>query len=313
VLRRAREVTFRPVWTEGDPTESLVRGALIGAGVALALVVLDRLLTGQVTGDPRIGIIISERTLPRILGAILLTCVAAPWVEELLFRGLALESLKPWGTPAAIFGSACLFSLWHTDVVLAGWQFHLIPFLYYVGMGSTFGRLYVKRGLKSSIAAHTAFNGMLIVVSLTLMTGPSHVVSGVGVSARVPATWSVVNPAKIPSPGAYDLAVNGPSGSGLLVTHQPLPPGAHLSVEQLAANAAQGMALMGVTVEPGTTRTAELPMGHVVRLSAMAKGHHAEVVLLLKEDKLWATVLVAAGSHRAEKDFEGILTHLQVP
>jgi membrane protease YdiL (CAAX protease family) len=310
VLRRAQSVTFRPIWTVGDSTEGLIRGVLIGAGVALGLVLLGRLATGQITGDPRIGAIISERTLPRIVGAILIACVCAPWVEELLFRGLALESLRPWGTKAAVFGSASLFALWHTDVVLAGWQFHLAPFLYYVAMGSAFGTLYLKRGLQASIGAHTAFNGMLIVVALTAMTGPSHLVSNGTVTATVPASWQL---APAGQAVGYDMAVSGPSGSGLLVMHRAMPPGAQLDPDTQAAEVSQRLGAVGITVDPTSTRTADFPMGHVLRMSAMSKGHAAEIVLVQRGGTLWQTVLVAAGSHRAEKDFEGILQHLQLP
>lgn len=48
-------------------------------------------------------------SLPLFLGAVLI----APVTEELLFRGLVLKLLKPYGEGVAIFLSACLFALAH--------------------------------------------------------------------------------------------------------------------------------------------------------------------------------------------------------
>ncbi|HZQ26777.1 MAG TPA: hypothetical protein VFA94_03660, partial [Acidimicrobiales bacterium] len=91
------------------------------------------------------------------------------------------------------------------------------------------------------------------------------------------------------------------------------PAGAQLDPDTQAAEVGQRLATAGITVQPGSTRTADYPMGHVLRISAKAKGHAAEIVMVQRGNTLWQTVLVAAGSGRAEKDFEGILQHLQLP
>ena len=50
-----------------------------------------------------------------------------PFAEEILFRGLVLRSLKPYGKQMAIFVSALLFALYHGNVVQ-------IPYAFLVGL-----------------------------------------------------------------------------------------------------------------------------------------------------------------------------------
>lgn len=54
-------------------------------------------------------------------------CLAAPVVEELIFRGLLLRLLEPWGKRFAIVASALLFGLFHGNLVQ-------IPYAFLVGL-----------------------------------------------------------------------------------------------------------------------------------------------------------------------------------
>jgi membrane protease YdiL (CAAX protease family) len=54
-------------------------------------------------------------------------CFLGPIAEELLFRGIVLRTLRPWGKQAAILISALVFGLFHGNVVQ-------IPFAFAVGV-----------------------------------------------------------------------------------------------------------------------------------------------------------------------------------
>jgi membrane protease YdiL (CAAX protease family) len=320
VVYQGRRISFRPVWTEGDPTDSLLRGLLYGGGLAAGLMLLGRLLAGHVVTDDGISVILSERTIARTLLAILLVCVAAPWVEELLFRGLLAESMRSRGLKAAARNSGILFALWHPQAVFPILNGLLgdgppvwVPFIYYVSMGAMFARLYFKRGLKSSIAAHTAFNGVIIFVALAVVGGPTHIIEHNGVKALVPATWRMADSADLP-PG-LDLAIEGPSGSGMVMMHFPN----HQRTVDVAAleatvvGQADQLRLLGIELEPGSAQRADFPMGMALRLLARADGHSAEIVLVPGTDVVWEIVLLSGGSKRAKADFQDILEHMQLP
>jgi membrane protease YdiL (CAAX protease family) len=319
VVARAQKVAFRPVWTEGDPTDSLLHGLLLGGGVGFGLLVLTNLASGRLTADPGITQLVSERTPVRILAAVLLACVAAPWVEELLFRGLLAESQRPKGVKAAALGSAVLFAAWHPqalypllDSIFSGFK-HMTwaPFLYYIGMGTVFARLYFKRGLKSSIAAHTAFNGIIVLAAIVSVSGASHLVAARGVEATVPGTWRL-NTEPLPNPG-IDMVVDGPSGAQMVVLHLDIPPGVTVTADTAAEKLAAGLDLPGVEVQPGTTRRVDYPMGQAVRLSAKAQGHAAEIIMVPKGGVVWEVLLATGGSKRASQEFDQIIQKVRLP
>jgi membrane protease YdiL (CAAX protease family) len=319
VFQRVQKVSFRPVWTEGDAAESLMMGLLVGGGLATGLLILSRLATGHVVTDGGIELIVSERTVARIGAAFLLACMAAPWVEELLFRGLVTESLRPWGLKAAATASGAMFAIWHPQALFplldalfgGGESGSWFPFFYYLAMGALFSRLYMRRGLKCSIAAHTAFNGIIVLTAVVMQVAPGHVIAANGVTARVPASWHMASdPALV---ARLDMVVEGPSGSGMLVSHITLPPGGAITADRAAAILASGADTGGVVVDPGGSRRVDYPMGQALRVSATAEGHHAEIVVIPRDGVLWQVILMSGGSSRAEADFDAILEHMQLP
>src|SRR5436305_1518197 len=119
---------------------------------------------------------VSEGSLVRVLLAFGVIAVAAPVVEELLFRGVVLESLRRRGAFFAVFVSSVLFAL-----------AHLGGLVYYTGCGVVLGVLYWRRGLWASISAHAAFNGSLVLLAVLVALGPSHLLSANGVSVQAPS------------------------------------------------------------------------------------------------------------------------------
>ena len=82
----------------------------------------------------------------------LYACILGPISEELLFRGLVLRTVRPWGKQTAIFVSALVFSLFHGNVAQ-------IPFAFAVGM--VLGYVTVEYSITWAIVLHI-INNMVI-------------------------------------------------------------------------------------------------------------------------------------------------------
>lgn len=83
----------------------------------------------------------------------LYACILGPIAEELLFRGIVLRTLRPWGKQAAILISALVFGLYHGNVAQ-------IPFAFAVGV--VLGYVAVEFSITWAIVLHI-INNMIIV------------------------------------------------------------------------------------------------------------------------------------------------------
>ena len=84
----------------------------------------------------------------------------APFSEEILFRGLVLRSLQPYGKRFAIFGSALLFGLFHGNLLQTPYAFL---------MGLVLGYMAVEYSILWSMALHL-FNNLVLADLLTRLT-----------------------------------------------------------------------------------------------------------------------------------------------
>ena len=90
-----------------------VYGAAVGTAYLMNLLTLSLLeLVGALRGRPVENPVNSLMDYPPAL-ALLLSCVVAPVVEELLFRRLLLDRLRPYGGRFAVLASALCFALFH--------------------------------------------------------------------------------------------------------------------------------------------------------------------------------------------------------
>jgi hypothetical protein len=228
--------------------------------------------------------------------------VCAPFIEELLFRGLLAESLRPRGRGAAIWLSALAFALWH-----------LRPdaLRYYLLMGALLGLLYWKRGLVCSMAAHATFNGTLVLVAALSLSGPAHSVSGAGVTFTVPGSWRQVSSSSTGPTDTSDVDVRSPSGAQVFV--QRLAPSGGLDASQLTArfNASPVIA-PGVTIKGGTVRPVQYPAGGGAAADVDDNGHDAEAVVISAQQGTVVLELVTNGNAKARTQFESMLQSLQV-
>lgn len=82
----------------------------------------------------------------------LYVCLAAPIFEEVLFRGVVLRHLEPYGKKFAILGSAFLFGIFHGNVVQS-------PYAFVVGL--VFGYVAVEYSMVWAMVLHMINNLLL--------------------------------------------------------------------------------------------------------------------------------------------------------
>lgn len=91
----------------------------------------------------------------------LFAVILGPLVEEVMFRGLILRRLLPFGEGFAILASALLFGLFHGN---------LSQFIYAFLLGTLFGFLHCRTGkLWHTILLHAAVNFMGSILPLTVL------------------------------------------------------------------------------------------------------------------------------------------------
>lgn len=294
--------TLRPRWLDGNRQTAPVLGIEIGLLAAATLIALLWAVTGEPVIDPAAHALVSEGSVARTAIAFLLIAGVAPFVEEVLFRGVVAESLRRHGGAIAIGVSSFLFAL-----------AHLRSLAYYTAAGVVLAVLYRRRGLWASIAAHATFNGCLVVLAVVVALGPSKTFVGDGVSLRAPAGWHV--PADGDRPQGAVLALRGPSGATLLVGRNEVSGPVIPSAEEVAGGLNAGVVPMppGWAVEPGSARVAEYPAGRGVEVRVKVDGHGGVVALIPKGRTLWEVDVATAGSSRAERDLPEILRSVTFP
>jgi membrane protease YdiL (CAAX protease family) len=297
VIRRLAAST-EPLHWRGSwhPAASVALGLAMGGGLAYTLMSGVH-SAGRQGGDPRVALLVSEGDLPHILATVLITVIAAPVLEELLFRGLLLAQLAPHGRRLAIWVSAFAFAAWH-----------LSPsgLVYYTLMGSLMGAVFIRRGLYASMALHAAFNGVLTIAAISYALAPGAVARTGALTVRAPHGWHAVA-------GGFDVHLTGPSAAEILAVDAPLPGAtrdADLIADRLRHGAVPGAAVFQPRLE--TVRTISLRAGDAAAVSVTVDGRDGEMVLLPHRDGVYLVVLVSGGSPRVRADFARVLKDLTV-
>jgi membrane protease YdiL (CAAX protease family) len=288
-------------WGAGPLLARAGVGLAAGSALSLGLLSLVSLAVGHVQPDPRLILLMSEGDPTHIAVTVFLACIAAPLVEETLFRGLLLESLRPRGRRVAIGLSAMAFAVWH-----------LMPasLVYYAGLGIGLGTLYLKRGLAGSIAAHVGFNGVLVIAAISVVLGPSHVVSAGALSIDVPGGWSVdAASSQVPRPG---VTLTGPSDAELEVVPSSPTPG--LSAIAVANRLRSGAYSLppGLVFDGGSVTGETLSAGVLVEVPFTVDGIAGTFAILGTPTASYDLTFVSAGSTRAAGDFTTMLRSLHV-
>ncbi len=296
VLGRVHEGVVRPVWHLGAPGTAAAIGMVTGLGQAGVVVLLNSSLAGRITSDPVATLVLAQGGLLRVGALVLVMVVCAPFIEELLFRGLLAESLRPRGKGAAIWLSALAFALWHLrpDAIR-----------YYLLCGALLGLLYWKRGLVCSMAAHATFNGTLVAVAALSISGPSHAVTAAGVSLSAPASWHQVV-------GSEPTAVELRSATGAQMFVHRVGGRTPVDAAVLARKLTMAPTLgPGVTVT-GAVRSVQYPAGSGAAVDVNDNGRDGETVVIASPQGVIEAELLTNGNTNARGQFDSMLQSLHV-
>ncbi len=287
---------IRPRLVEGSLRRAIGIGALYGAGAGIVVGALVSLLSGELTSDQDMVAIASERLWVPTLAVVFIAVVAAPLVEEMLFRGLLVESFRSRGRTSAILLGAVAFSFWHLNPA---------ALRYYVLMGFLLGFLYWRFGLAGSISAHAAFNGVLVVLAfVSLLAGPEQV-SRAGIALEMPRSWHVVDETVAQG---VDLAIESPTGAAIVVER--------VGAAQLAVRGF-GSSQTALTRLPDGARGEHrltVDGGTAVRFDlTLPDGTRSDVVVVPKGRGIFVLTLLDGGSAEAERRFVELLASLRLP
>ena len=300
VTRLVPGVSLR--WHNGKPAQSILAGAVIGMALGGGLVWLATTASGHLASDQRFVTLMSEGDIAHIVVSIGIAVVCAPLVEETLFRGLLLESMRARSAAAGLLTSAACFALWHLNIAV-------VPLVYYSVMGCILGTIYMKRGLAGSMAAHAGFNGVLTVAALAIVLAPATTIVSGDISIKAAGGWHQQN-GGFPDAG---LALEGPSDAALLIGEVPVTstPTVDTMLRRIQAGllSANGF---DVDVHVNTAREVQLPAGDAVEVDLDAKGHAGTLVYLPRPGAIVEVVFMSAGSMKARSDFPRMLDSLRV-
>jgi membrane protease YdiL (CAAX protease family) len=299
VLARSASLGLRPWIGRESAAVGAAEGFVVGGAGAVFLVGALRLALGHPVLDPSAALLASQGSIGALVLGFLVIVVAAPVVEELVFRGFLAESLRRKGRWAAVVLSAVAFSLAHLS---------LIQFRYYLVMGMVFGFLYWRRGLVGSIAAHAAFNGILMVVAVAAAHGPGIAHDVAGGKVAIPATYRTST-----AIGGADLAAIGPLGAHVEFDHFDGP--GVTAAPQIAERLVSGALALPpqFALRVSSVTMLELPAGEAVQVMATIDGEDGRVVMLPTAGRLWVASFTSDGGSGSSFDFDEMLRSWRLP
>jgi len=277
-----------------DVVTSILLGTLVGAAMVAPGVATVFSSKGRAALDPGAAAIIDDGRLIAIVSGILVLAVAAPLVEEYVFRGLLAQSFV---------GYSRTMALWISSVAFAAAHLSPVRFPYYLLMGLVLGRLYLRKGIVASVTAHVVVNAtILAVAAIVLTTGGSSTVTSGPVQIKLPPGWSAVG-----ARGPATFVAIGPGGATLELVHQPLPPGVTFD----EATATQVLATIPdtapVAMDRTSIRTVVIGMGRAVEAEASGSGETGLIVVAAEEMGVDVFVFHAPNGAAGANDFRKIL------
>ena len=289
----ARTVRVAPVMNR-SPRRAVLAGLVVG-GIGAAFGAAAALSAkGRAALDPTAALLIDDGRWTALLIGVLVIVVAAPVVEEYIFRGLLAQTFAEHSRSAALWFSSIAFAAAHLSPIR-------VP--YYLIMGLVFGRLYLRRGLLASITAHALFNGaVLATAAIVLTTSSSTMTTAAGLRLTLPSGWH-----EVAAPTGEDLAAAGPDGAVLEVLHNVVPDGASVDVDAVVRSLRSSPSFGGITVQGSTAHSRLVGAGLAVQADMTSRTEAGSVVLITAGGVMHIVVIHAPGTVDVTADFEAIL------
>ena len=161
--RPRSDVGFLPHWSDlGWGPLIWIATIVVQVAIGAIVLALDIPLTNN-TDD--VGDLASDRTYA--IAIVITAVIAAPIVEELVFRGLIMRSLLSRLHPVAAVGlQGALFGTAHVDPIRGLGNIGLVLVL--SGVGISFGTgAFLLRRIGPTMVSHAIFNGLVMILLLT--------------------------------------------------------------------------------------------------------------------------------------------------
>jgi membrane protease YdiL (CAAX protease family) len=300
VYLRSAVLGVKPQLGQSKALVGAAEGFIVGGTMAILLFAGLRLIEGHAVLDPTVSLLTAQGSIVALLLGIVLIVVAAPVVEEYVFRGFLAEALRGRGKAAAVMLSAIAFSLAHL---------RLAQFRYYALLGIALALVYWRRGLIGSIAAHATFNGMLIVLAVAAVHGPAFVAQASTSTVAIPAVYSTSNTVT-----GDDLVAVGPLGARVEFTHSELP-----IVSPPAATLATSLAHGAfpfppqLTVDTSRVEVIDIKAGKAISALADVQGKPGRLVMIPSGHRIWIAIFRSDGSSSSFGDFQDMLLSWHLP
>lgn len=161
--RLGHDIGLTPRWSDLGWGPVLWLGA-IGAQLAVATLVLALDIPLE-NNTEAIGELDADRTY--VVALVISAVIAAPIVEEMVFRGVVMRGLRSvWPIALVIPVQGVLFGAAHVDPIRGAGNIGLVMVLSGVGVAFGLGAHLLRR-IGPAIVAHAIFNGVVLVILLT--------------------------------------------------------------------------------------------------------------------------------------------------
>jgi hypothetical protein len=165
------------------------------------------------------------------------------------------------------------------------------------------------------MAAHAAFNGVIVVTAIALVSGPGHRVQLGDISYQLPAGWHQSSPQTVD--GALHTVADGPTASALVFDERENPIGASpldaltiisdVTSQNAGNSSTDSMQVSGARM----IRTAG---GELATADVTTEGHRGHLAAFVTSgNELWTVLGLVDGSGRGDRDWTTVLQSLRWP